>query len=330
VLAPLFMMSLFDLHDFRRVTTTTGLPLPTTSSSTGVSKPKKKEKFLAPKVTESSEQGWSTIHVFTGDDKHVLDASAIPPDAYFDRSWFSQRLQDKIVFHLLNQKKNGYFVDLAANDAVRISNTFALERDHGWRGLCIEPNPIYWAGLSYRKCDVVAGVVGRTRMEEVLFKFSSKGPLGGIVGAHFKNKEVNEREQAVHEAQRRYTVTLQEVFERFHTPPVIDYMSLDVEGAEEYVMSTFPFDRYRINVLTIEGPSKALQTRLRMYKYVQLATLSRREETLWVHKDIIDAVNASAIVIDIPRYTELVPPPPSQAQHTGRGMISPEYAHLVR
>ena len=33
-----------------------------------------------------------------------------------------------------------YFVDLAANHAIYLSNTRSLERDHGWEGTCIEAN----------------------------------------------------------------------------------------------------------------------------------------------------------------------------------------------
>ena len=44
---------------------------------------------------------------------------------------------------ILGYKRNGYFIDLAANDAVKLSNTRALERDYGWSRICIEPNPRY-------------------------------------------------------------------------------------------------------------------------------------------------------------------------------------------
>jgi hypothetical protein len=39
-------------------------------------------------------------------------------------------------------------------------------------------------------------------------------------------------------------------------------MSLDLEGAEESVMRSFPFDAFSIDVLTIERPPAALHTQL--------------------------------------------------------------------
>jgi hypothetical protein len=36
-----------------------------------------------------------------------------------------------------------FFVDLAANHAVDLSNSLFLEQN-GWKGICIEGNPQYW------------------------------------------------------------------------------------------------------------------------------------------------------------------------------------------
>jgi hypothetical protein len=169
--------------------------------------------------------GWNLVHVFYGDSNHIKFNSAISNEYYDKVQWYSQARQDEVVAALLRNKKNGYFIDLAANDPVKISNTYALEKKFGWKGLCLEPNPAYWAGLSYRTCDIVGAVVGDERMKEIMFRFPNRvGPQGGIVGAGFDNKE-NSKFQ---EDRPRYTVTLLEIFERFKTPSIIDYLSLDV------------------------------------------------------------------------------------------------------
>ena len=50
----------------------------------------------------------------------------------------SQCNQDCVVLALLQLKRDGFFVDLAANDGLYMSNTWALERYYGWDGVCIE------------------------------------------------------------------------------------------------------------------------------------------------------------------------------------------------
>lgn len=58
-----------------------------------------------------------------------------------------------------------------------------------------------------------------------------------------------------------------QVLQKFKVPKVIDYFSLDVEGAEEMVMSDFPWDDYTFLVLTVERPSIALKHKLREHGY---------------------------------------------------------------
>jgi hypothetical protein len=70
--------------------------------------------------------GWSTIQVFYGDQSLLHDAAA--------GGWHSQVKQDQVVAALLRNKRDGFFVDLASNDAVSLSNTFALEQRLNWNG----------------------------------------------------------------------------------------------------------------------------------------------------------------------------------------------------
>ena len=67
---------------------------------------------------------------------------------------YAQLGQDLIVSYLLGCIQGGYFVDLAANDAIVLSNTAGLEATFGWRGVCVEPNPTYWAGYGQRRCQL--------------------------------------------------------------------------------------------------------------------------------------------------------------------------------
>jgi hypothetical protein len=224
------------------------------------------------------DDGWHAIHVFYGNSTHIGQASKIPPQVLAkseSRRWFSQLQQDELVSRLLRGKRDGYFVDLAANDAIRISNTYALENFFGWHGLCIEANPVYWPSLAYRKnCVTVAAVVG---------EFPNRAaPKGGIVGANFDNSKKTTGGGG--EDQLRYTVTLEHILDRFRAPSVMDYLSLDVEGAETYVMASFPFDRYRFHLLTVERPDEKLCRLLLQHGYRLLKQLHSWGETIWMHE----------------------------------------------
>jgi hypothetical protein len=54
------------------------------------------------------------------------------------------------------------------------------------------------------------------------------------------------------------TVKLEKVLEHAGAPRVIDYMSLDIEGAEFHALKGFPFDKHIFLAITVERPSKAV------------------------------------------------------------------------
>ena len=220
-------------------------------------------------------------------------------------SWKSQARQEEIVTGLLGARGgdhdkpnkrayyNGFFIDLAANHYMDMSNTYPLEQaPYAWKGLCIEANPKYWTNLTfYRDCQVVGAVVGKNRMQAVNFSFDLwAGVGGGIVGADYDNKEDN-----VHSRVQLYTAPLQEVFERHHVPAVIDYLSLDVEGAEHFIMDSFPYDNYRIQIMTVERPKSMFHTIVEAHGYVCLATISDFGETLWVHSDSVATLDLDSV-----------------------------------
>lgn len=121
--------------------------------------------------------GWNQVNVYYG---KAFD------DDIGNKKWFAQVDQDKIVMKLAGS--NGYFIDLASNDAIDLSNTLALERQGNWKGLCIEPNPEYWYGLAaHRTCDIAGALVGGPHMglnKPVEVKF--RGVFGGIKGKWMK------------------------------------------------------------------------------------------------------------------------------------------------
>ena len=196
--------------------------------------------------------------------------------------WFSQHGQDIAVAKFFGFQRDGFFVDLAANDAVWASNTFLLEQNFGWKGICIEANPIYWYRLSFRNCHVVGGIVGGTNNQEVnvVLGEAHHGPFGGIVGKDFDNKKINN-------PVKRYTVSLSTILDMFDAPKVIDYLSLDVEGAETYIMRDFPFDKYKFKCMSVERPKDELLALLENNGYKKVRDF-KRGDTLWAHESVYD------------------------------------------
>lgn len=47
-------------------------------------------------------------------------------------------------------QRGGFFLEAGALDGYYQSNTFFLERDLGWTGLLVEPNPVFFEALLAR------------------------------------------------------------------------------------------------------------------------------------------------------------------------------------
>lgn len=204
--------------------------------------------------------------------------------------WHSKTPLDQLVMALLNMKHRGYFVDLASNHPVYISNTRALERDYDWNGICIEANPRYWALLrAVRRCHVVGAAVGSVE-QTVTFVNEAKGGFGHAVGLTSSDGTTGTSKQTTRSAPppppplstfRARTIPFGKVLASLNAPKTIDYLSLDVEGAEKYVMESFPFDKHVIAVLTIETVDSNLAVRLEQHGYGLLCEFLGEE--VWTH-----------------------------------------------
>ena len=53
----------------------------------------------------------------------------------------------EFVINKLNNKRDGFFIDIGAYDGLTISNTAYMELELGWNGICVEPNPVVFDNL---------------------------------------------------------------------------------------------------------------------------------------------------------------------------------------
>lgn len=159
----------------------------------------------------------------------------------------SQWGQDRWVVELTNGKRNGYFLDIGAGHAIKDNNTWLLESQYGWNGICVDPTPEFYEDLkSTRKCIVVGLPVGPS-IELVDYFFH--GGVGGI----FRNftRQAIERNGATEGACEKVpAITLGLLLGK--APKTIDYWSLDTEGSEWDLIRTFPWDRHGVFCLSVE------------------------------------------------------------------------------
>ncbi len=179
----------------------------------------------------------------------------------------SQKGQDRWVLSTLRNKRDGYFVDLAASDGITHSNTWVLEKSWGWAGIAIEPNPYFFPKMAARRSVTKYECAVDDKPGTVPFRVDNGG-LGGIVADDTDNNPAVRGEQLKNaEVVEVPSRTLTELLDEAGAPATIDYLSLDVEGAEERVLRALDLDRYTFFCMTIERPNDAVNARLKDHGY---------------------------------------------------------------
>tara|TARA_B100001094_G_scaffold325262_1_gene379293 strand:- start:760 stop:1866 length:1107 start_codon:yes stop_codon:yes gene_type:complete len=161
----------------------------------------------------------------------------------------SQLNQDLWVLRTLNQKEEGFFIEIGAANGIVISNTLKLEKEYNWKGLCIEPSTQYSNLVKNRNCICDNNCIGETTGEFIDFiedqtydEFSLYSGIEKQLNCHtpkgFKSKKI--------------TVSLTTILEQYDCPIVIDYLSIDTEGSEYSILKSFDFKKYTIKCITVE------------------------------------------------------------------------------
>jgi FkbM family methyltransferase len=185
-------------------------------------------------------------------------------NVYGQKYFGLNNLDEKISKYL--EYKDGYFVELGANDGITQSNTKYFELHKGWTGVLIEPSPMQYAKLKksrskrskFFNCACVGFDFPKKTIEFMYSNLMSVALEGenDIADrlAHAKAGESHSDREKVYNfsAQAR---TLQSVLDEARSPKVIDLLSLDVEGGELEVLSGIDFNHTNFKYIVIETRS---------------------------------------------------------------------------
>jgi len=163
----------------------------------------------------------------------------------FNKSQFGQ---DQHVINVFNQKQNGFFIEVGAYDGVSMSNTYLLEYQYGWKGICIEPNPTYFAQMVTNRpnCINLSCAVFNEDNKEMSFIDDKSGGCSGFV-------ETNSHTHILHNPVITVTTKkLTTILEESNAPKFIDFLSLDTEGSEYEILNSHDFDKYIFGYICVE------------------------------------------------------------------------------
>jgi FkbM family methyltransferase len=159
------------------------------------------------------------------------------------------QLGQEIIALALSDYKPGFFVEFGATDGLSLSNTYALETEYGWRGILAEPGRQWHIALqTNRHCIIdhraVYSSSGKT------LGFIEDGELGTVKG--FESNDLHKHIRKTAQSYSVESVSLDDLLDDHKAPTDIGFISIDTEGSELDILSTFDFSRYRVRFFCIE------------------------------------------------------------------------------
>jgi FkbM family methyltransferase len=208
----------------------------------------------------------------------------------------AQLFQDLLVVFLTQRKRHGFFVEFGAGDGTNVSNTLLLEKQLEWTGILAEPAHCWHESLTRNRTAIVERQCVWSRSGETLdFLETGWAELSTI--AELRDRDFNREQRQGGVTYPVTTISLNDLLALHKAPPIIDYLSIDTEGSEYPILEAFNFERYRVNILTVEhnfceperGNILGLLTRK---GYVRILDFLSRFDDWYVLKSFLEQVSA--------------------------------------
>ena len=182
--------------------------------------------------------------------------------------YYGQSGQDSIIrqfFKSINIEK-GVFVDVGALDGVKMSNTYLLESEDKWAGICIEAHPDYGVKLKKnRKCKTFVCAAGDRNNIKCKFRANYIGSLStlnfdiaknnfasGVWGkAYCADKETKKIHGYTNGTIEVTMRTIDSIIEDCKFEKV-NFLTIDIDGSEIYAFKKCSLDRWQPELLCLE------------------------------------------------------------------------------
>jgi FkbM family methyltransferase len=174
--------------------------------------------------------------------------------------FYSQDNQDRYLeANVFKGYKNGFYVDVGAHDGISINNTLYFEKNNNWTGINIEPIKNVFDKLVINRptnINLNYAVCNNDGETEFLCNTGYTEMISGIKNnfdpRHWDrlNRENNSMGSTT-EVIKVNTRRLETIFDENNVSHV-NYLSIDVEGAEFEVIKSINFDKVFIDVIAFE------------------------------------------------------------------------------
>jgi FkbM family methyltransferase len=165
----------------------------------------------------------------------------------------------------LGNKKNGMCVEVGSNEPVSIcSQSYHLETELGWKCLLVEPNPILAAKTKEKRPNAMiyeGACVENENIKELELHIPLSESGDTITGHASLEKNADEHNYKKHKSIKVKTDTFSNILKQYNIESV-DFISIDVEGAELEVLRGIDFKSINPKLIILEDKHLYLKKHL--------------------------------------------------------------------
>lgn len=190
--------------------------------------------------------------------RKTIEGPRTDAEPHLERRWagpvitsYAQNAEDVRLWRVLASRERGFYVDVGAGDPT-VGSVTKLFYDAGWSGINVEPGPDHAALAAARSRDITldVAIASEPGEREMWISHPDRGlsslepiPLERLpAGFTVARKRVQ-------------TQTLDEVLEEHGQGRQLDFLKIDVEGAERTVLESIDLDVTRPTVVVVEAIS---------------------------------------------------------------------------
>ena len=175
--------------------------------------------------------------------------------------FYSQDKQDEYLeTSVFKGYKNGIFIDVGAHNGKSINNTLYFEENHNWTGINIEPLKEVYNSLIVNRpnsININCAVCNNDGETEFICNTGYTEMISGIKDTfdprHIPRLQLENKQHGSCTTIIKVETKKLETICASHNISHINYLSIDVEGAEFEVIKSINFDKVFIDVIGFEN-----------------------------------------------------------------------------
>ena len=172
--------------------------------------------------------------------------------------------EDLVLLKNINNKSNNFYVDVGCYHPLHLSNTYLLYKK-GWRGINIDVSKYSIDLFNYMRPDDM-NIEAAISSNQNYIKVYYQKKLSQLTTT---KKEISQKRMQGHIKEKNIKAeTLNSIINRSkYKNQRIDFLNIDIEGADLEALQSLDFNKYRPNIICVEIDHKKISNS-KTYKFL--------------------------------------------------------------